>query len=80
MKGGSVFLAPSAIAAATCGFGPMFGYAVVLGLEPPAEGCAWQLWQLVELNPGPSPVPGSPGIVPLTESVWLNRASPFRKY
>jgi hypothetical protein len=49
MNNGSVLLALSAIAAATCGLGPICGYALVLGLVPPAEGCAWQLWQLLEL-------------------------------
>src|SRR5665213_2978418 len=58
----------------------MFGYALTLGLDPPMLGWAWQLTQLLELNPGPRPFPDSPDIVPFTESVWMKRANPFWKY
>jgi hypothetical protein len=70
MKYGIAFRAPSSEATATWGFAPMLGYALTLGLDPPAPGWAWQLTQLLELNPGPSPLPGSFERLPSTESVW----------
>ena len=54
-------------------------YCDVLGLVPPGAGWAWQLPQLLELKAGPSPTPGSPGIVPLTESTCIKRAMPSAK-
>jgi hypothetical protein len=62
MNDGIVFLAPSAVASVTCGLRD--------GLLPPAAGWAWQEPQLLELNRGPRPEPGS--MVPETESTSLN--------
>ena len=80
MKNGVVFVAPASVAAAICGFGPIFGYAFAFGLLPPGPGCAWQLTQLLELKAGPSPPPFSPASVPLTESTCMNRDNPSLKY
>src|SRR5712671_3684140 len=45
MKDGAVFLAPAAVATATCG--------LVGGLDPPAAGCAWHPPQPSRLKRGP---------------------------
>ncbi len=47
MKGGIVLVAPCAVAACSCG--------LVVGLDPPTDGCAWQPLQLSRLNRGPNP-------------------------
>src|SRR5438445_12179237 len=60
-KDGIEFLAPSIVAMAICGLDPKCGYAFAAGLLPPTAGCAWQLPQLLALNVGPNPIPGSPG-------------------
>jgi hypothetical protein len=64
-------VAPSSKAAVNCGF--------ETGLDPPVAGCAWQLPQLFELYPGPSPESVSPRAVPLTESRARKRMSPSWK-
>src|SRR4029077_7583336 len=66
MNGGILFIAPSAVAIAICGFDA--------GLEPPTAGNAWQPLQLVALNRGPRPFPASFVICPETESTSWNRA------
>src|SRR5271157_1971952 len=79
MKSGIIFVAFAPAAAAICGLGPILGYWLALGLVPPADGCAWQPPQLLELKPGPNPAPGSPAIVPVTESTCRNRDRPSWK-
>src|SRR5215212_4198164 len=79
MKGGTVFVAPSRVASATRGFGTGFCGLATPGLDPPAAGCAWQRAQLLPLKLGPRPVPGSPGIVPVTDATSLKISSALAK-
>src|SRR5580704_19171030 len=78
MNEGTVFLAPSRVASATCGFATGFCGLVNPGLDPPIAGCAWHIAQLFPLNVGPSPLPAS--IVPVTESTsWKRRNAWLKK-
>src|SRR5580704_7814204 len=66
MNDGTVFLAPSRVASATCGLGTGTCGLVSPGLLPPIAGCAWHIAQLLPLKAGPRPEPLS--ILPETES------------
>src|SRR5260370_4400593 len=74
MNGGIVFVAPSSVATAICGFGTGTCGLKGAGLVPPTEGCAWHAAQLLALNVGPKPTPASPGKPPDTESTSLKRS------
>src|SRR5579863_2889907 len=67
MNHGTTFFAPWSVATAIKGFDG--------GLVPPTDGCAWQDWQLLELNRGPSPL----FCPPVTDSTVTNRLSPSWK-
>src|SRR5690242_1472809 len=71
MNEGTALVAPCSVASAICGFGTGFCGLLRPGLDPPIAGCAWQRAQLLPLKVGPSPVPGSPGIVPDTDATSL---------
>src|SRR6187455_906600 len=72
MKEGTVFVAPLAVASATCG--------LTDGLLPPTVGWAWQATQLRELKRGPSPSSGAPAIVPKTEATsWKRPCASLKK-
>src|SRR5258708_24292065 len=72
MKEGTVLVAPSRVARATCGFGTGFCGLLSPGLAPPNVGWAWHMAQLLPLKLGPKPAPGS--MAPETESTSWNRA------
>ncbi len=72
MNEGTMLLALSRLASATCGFGIGF-----CGLRRPARlapiaGCAWHCAQLLPLKVGPKPMPGSP-VLPLAEFTSIKR-------
>src|ERR1700732_684943 len=75
MNEGTVFVAPCFVASAICGLGTGTCGLKGAGLVPPVAGCAWHIAQLLPLNVGPSPTPGSPAMVPETESTSLNTPS-----
>src|SRR4051812_27920955 len=79
MNGGTTLVAPSSVASATWGFGTGFCGLFNPGLDPPIAGCAWQSEQLLPLNVGPRPVPGSPGMVPDTDATSLKISSALAK-
>src|SRR5579871_1149990 len=86
-KEGTVFVAPSRVATATCGF-PVVecpAWSVVVkfpgGLLPPTMGYTWQLAHEFALNRGPRPAPSSPGMVPETESTsWKRCVACWKKF
>src|SRR5712692_1471226 len=79
---GTVLVAPSSVASATCGFGTGLILLFSPGLEPPTAGAAWHCAQLLPLKVGPRPALPSPGMAPVTDwtslkvvSAWLKKAS-----
>src|ERR1700722_17710683 len=71
---GTVLVAPSSVASATCGFGIGFCGLVGPGLAPPIVGWAWHWAQLLPLKVGPRPDPSSPAMAPETESTSWKRS------
>src|ERR1700723_377433 len=54
-KDGRLFCAPFRPKTRVSGFGPTKGKTVALGLDPPTDGCEWQLehWSLLKRGPSP---------------------------
>src|SRR6266852_1109449 len=81
-KEGTVLVAPSSVASATCGLGRALIRLLRPGLVPPTAGSAWHCAQLLPLNVGPRPRLPSPGMLPVTDwtslkvvSAWLKNAT-----
>src|SRR5579859_580494 len=75
-NGGTVLVAPSSVASATCGLGRGLILLVGPGLVPPTAGSAWHMAQLLPLKVGPRPFPDS--MVPDTDWTSLKVFSAVR--